>query len=120
MRRLIAIVFALFAVFACVQLDQITERAKTQCEAIDLHCEEITCYHNNNVDAEGPSSVMVPSVQTRTINGHRANSYRALQILTTDHFQTISNYVVVRFIHRVSPFARPIDFYLYTLCRLRL
>ena len=120
MRRLTAVVLVLFAVFAFNQLDEITQQAKTESSSMDVHCVELLCCHNNNGDAEGPSSVVVPSVQTRTINGHRANSYRAPQILATDHFQITSNYVVARFVHRVSSFARASDFYLYTLCRLRL
>ena len=108
------------AVFAFLQLDKTSLQAETNNRTIGVHCEELYCHHDNNSDVENPSPIVLPSVQIRSINGQRTNAYRVPQISVTDNFQIISNYVLGRFIHRISPFARAIDFYLYTLCRLRL
>ena len=120
MRRLIAIVLVLLGVFAFEQLDVETAQAATPGEIADIQHEELSADYSHNRDAEEPSSLEMPSVQTRTINGHRTNTNRAPQISATGHYNTTSNYAVARFTHRLSTYARAVDFYLYTLCQLRL
>jgi hypothetical protein len=119
MRRLIAIVLLFVGAFAFEQLDFSTAQAAIYTDATEQH-EELSVDYRNNRDAEMPSSVVVPSAQIRTVNGHRTQTYRAPQFSATGHFYTTSNYVTARFTHRVSPYARSVDFYLYTLCQLRL
>ena len=120
MRRLIAIALALVGMFAFEQLTLSTAQAATPVDAAEQQREELSIDYHNNRDAEIPSSVVVPSAQIRIVNGHRTQTYRAPQISSTGHFYTTSNYVVARFVHRLSPYARSVDFYLYTLCQLRL
>lgn len=120
MRRLIAIALALVGVFAFEQLTLSTAQAAPQLDVAEEQREELSIDYRNNRDAESPSSLVVPSAQIRTVNDHRTQTYRAPQISSTGHFYTTSNYVVARFIHRLSPYARSVDFYLYTLCQLRL
>lgn len=120
MRRLIAIALALVGMFAFEQLTLSTAQAATHVENADQQHEELSIDYRNNRDAETPFSLVVPSAQIRTLNGHRTQTYRAPQISSTGHFYTTSNYVVARFFHRLSPYARSVDFYLYTLCQLRL
>ena len=119
MRRLIAIALVFVGVFAFEQLDFPTAQAATYTDATAQH-EELSVDYRNNRDAETPSSVVVPSAQIRTINGSRTYTYRAPHITTTGHYHTTSNYVVAQFVHRLGSFARAVDFYLYTLCQLRL
>ena len=120
MRRLIAIALVLLGVLACKQLDVPTLQASAKSEIVDLHKEQVACNHHNNCDAESPTSVVVPSVQIRTLSGSRTYTYRAPHITTTGHYHTTSNYVVAQFVHRLGSLARAVDFYLYTLCQLRL
>ena len=120
MRRLFAIAFILLGAFAFKQLDYSVAQVNAKSEIVDLHKEQIACNHHNNNDVEQPSQVVVPTAQIRTINGQRTNTYRAPHIASSGHFYTTSNYVVAQFTHRLGSLARAIDFYLYTLCRLRL
>lgn len=120
MRRLVAIVLAFVGVFAFEQLNLSTVQAAIPIDAAEKQREELSADYRNNRDAETPSSVVVPSAQIRVVNGHRTQTYRVPQISATGHYYTTSNYVVARFIHRLSPYARSVDFYLYTLCQLRL
>jgi hypothetical protein len=120
MRRLIAIVLVLLGVFAFQQLDMPTAQAATPGEIADARHEELSIDYRNNRDAESPTQLVVPSVQIRTVNGPRTNTYRAPQIAATGHHYTTSNYVVARFVNRLSHYARAVDFYLYTFCQLRL
>lgn len=120
MRKLVAIAFVLLGVFAFEQLECPTVQVDIKSEIIDLRKEQIDCSQRNNNDAEQPFQVVVPTAQIRILNGQRTNTYRALQIAATGHLYTTSKYVVAQFIHRLGSLARAIDFYLYTLCRLRL
>ena len=120
MRRFIAIVLVLFGVLAFERLDLPTAQAASPIDTTEHQREELSADYRNNRDAETPSSVVVPSAQIRTINGFRTQTYRAPQISATGHLYTTSNYVVARFILRLSHHARSVDFYLYTLCQLRL
>jgi hypothetical protein len=120
MRRLVAIAFILLGAFACKQLDYSAVQPVAKSEIVDLHKEQIACNHQNNNDVEQPSQVVVPTAQIRILNGQRTNTFRAPHIAATGHFYTTSKYVVAQFIHRLGSLARAIDFYLYTLCRLRL
>ena len=120
MRRLVAIIFAVLGLLVFKQLDFPTAQTDIKCEIIDLHNEQLVSNHNYNNDAESPSSVVVPSAQIRTVNGQRTNTYRAPHIATAGHFYTISNYVVAQYLYRLGSLPRAIDYYLYTLCRLRL
>lgn len=120
MRKLVAIVFVLLGVFAFKQLDFSTAQVNIRSEIVDNHKVQIDCNHRNNNDVEQSSQVVVPTVQIRTINGQRTTASRAPHIASTGHYYTTSKYVVAQFIHRLGSLARAIDFYLYTLCRLRL
>ena len=120
MRRLIAIALVLLGVFAFKQLNFSTVQVNTKSEIVDIHKVQIDCNHRNNNDVEQSSQVVVPTAQIRTINGQRTTISRAPHIASTGNCYTTSKYVVAQFIHRLGSLARAIDFYLYTLCRLRL
>ena len=120
MRKLVAILFVLLGVFAFEQLDFSTAQADTKSEIVDSQKEQIDCNRRNNNDVEQPSRVVVPSAQIRIINGQRTTLCRAPHIATTGHYNTTSEYVVAQFTHRLGSLPRAIDYYLYTLCRLRL
>jgi hypothetical protein len=121
MRKWVIIVLLALGAFAFEQMDTPALQAiEPKNEVADIHDEMFVCAHRNNSAAETPSSVEVPLAQIRTINGPRTHTYRAPHIAATGHFYTTSNYVVAHFIHRLGTFVRAVDFYLYTLCQLRL
>ncbi len=120
MRKIVAILLFLLGLFALERADIAGAEARTSCERV-VRTEQLSVCTHRNVDAEQPSSVaVVPTARTITINGSRINTLRAPHIAATGHFHTISHYVVAQFIHRLGSFARAVDFYLYTLCQLRL
>ncbi|MBR6655951.1 MAG: hypothetical protein IKL20_05040 [Alistipes sp.] len=120
MRKLIAIILFLLGVFAYEQIDVVPEQIEVPNEVSDLHREQYTCCRRYNVDAERTTSVVVPTAQTTVVTTPRTHSYRAPHIAASGHFYTTSNYVVAHFIHRLGSLSRAVDFYLYTLCQLRL
>jgi hypothetical protein len=120
MRKLVAISLFLLAAIAFERLDIAAPQVECKSEIVDLHKEQFECNHRHNVDAERPSTLVVPSARTTITNGPRTHTLRAPHIAVSGHFYTISKYVVARFIHRLGSLARAVDFYLYTLCRLRL
>lgn len=120
MRKLIAIILFLLGAFAYEQIDVVSVQVEQPNELSDLHHEQFTCCRRYNVDAEQSTSVVVPSARTTSVSGPRAHTYRVPHIAASGRFYTTSHYVVAQFIHRLSSFARAIDFYLYTLCQLRL
>ena len=119
MRRSVTISILLLGLFLLGSVDaspMVTDVA----HEVANQTEQISISHHRYVDADQPSSVVVPTARTITINGSRTHISRAPQIATTGHFHTISNYVVAHFVHRLGSLPRAVDFYLYTLCRLRL
>ena len=121
MRKWVIIVILALGAFALEQMDApVAQTIEPKSEVADIHNEKFVCAHHNNKAAETPSSVEVPLAQIRTLNGPRTHTYRAPHVAATGHFYTISNYVVARFVHRLGSLARAMDFYLYTLCQLRL
>lgn len=120
MRKFVAISLLLLGLFAFEQLNVAEIATDNSCAVVENSYEPLYCNHNRTVDAEQPISVVVPSARTISVNGPRTHTYRAPHIATTGHYYTISNYVVAQFAHRLGSLPRAVDFYLYTLCRLRL
>ena len=120
MRKLVAISLFLLAAFAFERADIHLAQPSAESSLLDLHKVQIECNQRHNVDAERTSNLVVPSVRTLTTSAPRAHTYRAPHIAATGHFNTISRYIVARFTLRLGSLPRAVDFYLYTLCQLRL
>lgn len=120
MRRLVSILFFVLGVFAFEWADIIPTATTSECEVVDLHHEQIVCNHRYNIDAERTSTIVVPSVRTSVNSTPRYQQNRTLHLAVVGRSLNTSNYLVTRFIHRLGTCARAVDFYLYTLCRLRL
>ncbi len=120
MRKFIAILFVFVGVLAFEQLDSSTASVAVPTNEVKERRVELSANYTPNRELEAPFSVEVPSVQIRVINGHRTQIYRAPQISASGHYHTVSNYAVARYILRLSSYTRAVDFYLYTLCQLRL
>ena len=86
----------------------------------DLHHEQLLCAHRYTIDAEPAMSVVVPSVRTTTTISARTSLHRLFTQLSTERYNTTTNYSVARFVHRLGSCSRAVDYYLYMLCVLRL
>ena len=120
MLKLIAILLFVLGIFASEQIDILPQATSSEYEVMDLHHEQLICNHRYNVDAERTSSIVLPVVPTTINNSLRYQQNRTLHIAVVGRSIITSNYLVTRFIHRLGTCARAVDFYLYTLCRLRL
>ncbi|MBP3550109.1 MAG: hypothetical protein J6J57_00490 [Alistipes sp.] len=120
MHKLIAILLFVLGIFASEQIDILPQATSSEYEVMDLHHEQLLCNHRYNIDAERTSSVVLPVVPTTINNSLRYQQNRTLHIAVVGRSIITSNYLVTRFIHRLGTCARAVDFYLYTLCRLRL
>ena len=120
MRKLLAILLFILGAIAFKQVDTLSVTTAVECEVVDLHHEQLVCNHRYNIDAERTSSVVVPSVRMTVNNAPRYQQNRHMNLSVIGRSITTSNYLVTRFIHRLGTCARAVDFYLYTLCRLRL
>lgn len=120
MRKLVAILFFVLGVFAFEQTDIMPTAHSPECEVVDLHHEQLVCNHRYNIDAERTSTIVVPSVRTSVNSAPRYQQNRALHLAVIGRSLNTSNYLVSLFVHRLGTCARAVDFYLYTLCRLRL
>jgi len=120
MRKLIAIILFLLGFYAFEQIDVTPVQVDTPSELSDLHHEQFTCCRRYNVNAEPTSSIVVPAANTIVVKVPRTQTCRVPHISASGHFYTTSNYPVAHFMHRLGTLSRAVDFYLYTLCRLRL
>lgn len=120
MRKLVVISLFILAAFAVERLNITPIQEIGANEVADSQREQLIRNCHYNVDAEPTSSLEIPSARTIVIKSPRTQSSRAPHIATAGHFYTTSKYVVARFIHRLGSLTRAVDFYLYTLCQLRL
>lgn len=120
MRKLVAISLFLLVAFAFERIDVAIPQVECENEVVDLNKLQFDSNYRHNIDAERPLPLVVPSARTITTNGFRAHTVRTPHIAASGHFCTTAKYVVARFIHRLGSFVRAVDFYLYTLCQLRL
>ena len=120
MRRLFTIVLILLGACAFGPNDLSAAQGVAESELLDLHHEQLLCNHRHNIDAERTSTVVVPSVRITLNNAPRYQQNRTSHDAVEGRNITTSNYLVSHFIHRLGTCARSVDFYLYTLCRLRL
>ena len=120
MHKLIAILLFVLGIFASEQIDILPQATSSEYEVMDLHHEQLICNHRYNIDAERTSSVVLPVVPTTINNSLRYQQNRMFHIAVVGRSIITSNYLVTRFIHRLGTCARAVDFYLYTLCQLRL
>lgn len=120
MRKLVAILLFVLGAFAFEQADITSMTTSLECEVSDLHHEQLLCNHRYNIDAERTSTVVVPSVRTSLTSSPRYQQHRTLHLSVAGRSLNTSNYLVTLFVHRLGSCARAVDFYLYTLCRLRL
>lgn len=119
MRKLWVILLFLIGVIALDRVDIASQQECAKCEVTTCIPQFANASHHN-IDAERPLSVVVPSVRITSTTSARYSQLRSLVSLASEHYQTITNYSATRFIHRISPFARAVDYYLYMLCVLRL
>ena len=120
MRRMVVILLFVLGALAFEQAGIQPTTTTSECEVVDLHHEQLVCNHRYNIDAERTSLVVVPSVRTSVSHATRYQHNRIMNLLVVGRSITTSNYLVTQFIHRLGSCARAVDFYLYTLCRLRL
>lgn len=120
MRKLVVILLLVLGAFVLEQADIVPTTTCSEYEVIDLYHEQLLCNHRHNIDAERTSSVVVPTVHTTINTPSRYQQNRVVNFVALSRSITTSNYLVTRFIHRLGTCARAVDFYLYTLCRLRL
>ena len=120
MRKLVAILLFALGAYSIEQVDLSPRATSSECEVADLHHEQLVCNHRYNIDAERTSTVVVPSVRTSVTPSPRYHQNRTLHLLVAGRSINTSNYLVALFVHRLGSCARAVDFYLYTLCRLRL
>lgn len=120
MRRLVSMLLFVLGALAFEWADIIPTATTSECEVVDLHHEQIVCNHRYNIDAERTSTIVVPSVRTSVTPSTRYQQNRTQHFAVVGRSIATSNYLVTRFIHRLGTCARAVDFYLYTLCRLRL
>ena len=120
MRRLVVILLFVLGVYAFEQGNIFPPYTTSECEVVDLHHEQLLCNHRYNIDAERTSTIVVPSVRTSVNSTPRYQQNRTLHLAVVGRSLNTSNYRISLFIHRLGSCARAVDFYLYTLCRLRL
>ena len=122
MRKLFAILIFALGVFAFESADIAPSAAGRECEVVDMHHEQLVCNNRHNIDIEPTTSIVVPSVSVRTATGNfsRQVQQRVLHLQPVEHLYTTTNYPTTQFILQLGSFARAVDFYLYTLCQLRL
>ena len=120
MRKMVVILLLALGALVFEQGDIIPITTTSECEVVDLHHEQIVCNHRYNIDAERTSTIVVPSVRTSVMPSTRYQQNRTQHFAVVGRSIATSNYLVTRFIHRLGTCARAVDFYLYTLCRLRL
>lgn len=120
MRKLVAISLFLLAAFAFERADILLAKPSAESCALEQHTVHIESGHRHYDDAERCDNLIVPSARILTTNSNRAHTFRSPHISATGHFHTISKYVVARFTLRLGSLPRAVDFYLYTLCQLRL
>ena len=120
MRKILTIAIFILGVLFFGSSDFAPLPTHSQSEFTDTHREQLECCHRHNIDAERTSTVVVPSVRTTLNTAPRYQQNRTSQNAIVGRSITTSNYLVSRFIHRLGTCARAVDFYLYTLCRLRL
>ena len=120
MRKMVVILLLALGALVFEQGDIAPAATASECEVVDLHHEQLVCNHRYNIDAERTSTVVVPSVRTSVTPSTRYQQNRTLSYAVAGRSITTSNYLVTHFVHRLGSCARAVDFYLYTLCRLRL
>ena len=120
MRKLWMILLLLIGAIALDRVDVVSQQETSACEISDIRTPQLANASHHNIDAERTSSVVVPSVRVTTTTTSRSSQQRLFAALFVEHYQTITNYSTERFLHRISHFARAVDYYLYMLCVLRL
>ena len=120
MRKLWVILLFLIGAVALDRADIASQQEQAKCDILDIRIPQLANASHYNIDAERPSSVVVPSVRVSTNTSVRYSQSRLFASLHSEHHQTTINYSVARFIHRISQFSRAVDYYLYMLCVLRL
>ena len=120
MRKMVAILLFVLGAFAFEQTDILPITTASECEVVDLHHEQLVCNHRYNIDAERTSTVVIPSARVTFSSSPRYQQNRPMNISVVGRSIITSNYLVTHFVHRLGSCARAVDFYLYTLCRLRL
>jgi hypothetical protein len=120
MRRLVAISILFLAAFAIEGVG--AEFAPTEAFEVanEAHREQLVSSNRCNDDAEPATVLELPSVRTIAVKGPRTQNIRETHIAATGHFYTTSRYVVAHFLYRLGTQPRAVDYYLYTLCQLRL
>lgn len=106
--------------FACENVDLRPSGEGAACEVVDMHYAQLVCNNRHNIDIEPSASVVVPAVRTTASNISRQAQLRATYLITVEHLRSLTNYPISHFIHRLGSSNRAVDFYLYTLCQLRL
>ena len=114
------ILLLLVGAMALDRVDIAPQQETAKCEILDVRTPQLANALHHNIDAERPASLVVPSARITSTTTARYSQQRTFLALISEHYQTITNYSVTRFLHRISPFERAVDYYLYMLCVLRL
>lgn len=120
MRKLWMILLLLVGAIALDRVDVVAQPESYACDICDVRTPQFANASHHSIDAEQPSTIIVPTARITTTPPTRYSQRRSFEVPTIEHYQTITNYSVARFIHRISHFARAVDYYLYMLCVQRL
>ncbi|MBQ2026351.1 MAG: hypothetical protein II214_00430 [Alistipes sp.] len=97
-----------------------SSKSDGNCSICDRHHEQLVCNNRHNIDIERTSTISAPSAQTTSLNIQRHSQQRYQSVANSEARFSIASHSAPIFAHRLCAYNRVIDFYLYTLCQLRL
>ena len=118
--KFVAIILFVVEAFVFNSADVTLTTVSAERTIADRHHEQLVCSHRYNIDAGETTSVVIPSVRSVTTSSYRQIQQRFLALLCVENHQTITNYSVSVFLHRLGNYFRAVDYYLYMFCQLRL
>ena len=117
MIRLLVILLGMFGIVYAEQLT-ITEVNTSVDEIVDGYAEQLICRNTHNVDIQHGEgvSLSVGQLSRRVLR----STHRMIFVPQVEHHLTTTLYPISFFFYRLGGGFRAIEYYLYTLCQLRI